>query len=299
MEGNMFKNGLVVGIIFLFIGVSIAPGITATIHLSENTLTTISKSEELKSDLLEITVKICGTDWGKESKAKISIEDYNKLKNLYDNLKIKLHNSKTREERNSILNNVIISLDNLGILPDYISVEELKQLVTGVNHNLRFPFLFEWLKSRNQQQINVNWDCKIYGQATQIYDFKFYEVFFPVAAQLRWLIQLIFFWLPTTWIQVFKFLGFGVKIIEEGHWPEYKPAVGWVWTNGVNGVVEWQGKFFGAIKETGDLDPFSGTETYWYIGANNFKGLYITTDIFEFDSYITGNARKVHIEPYS
>lgn len=61
-KNNLFRKGLIVGIIVLFIGVAIAPGITAVIHLSDATSTKIPESENLNNDLVEITIQICKVD---------------------------------------------------------------------------------------------------------------------------------------------------------------------------------------------------------------------------------------------
>lgn len=61
-KNNLFRKGSVVGIIVLFIGVAIVPGITAAIHLSDATSTKIPESENLNNDLVEITVQICKVD---------------------------------------------------------------------------------------------------------------------------------------------------------------------------------------------------------------------------------------------
>lgn len=62
MKNNLWKKGLVLGIILLFVGVAIAPGITAAIHLSDATSTKIPESENLNNDLVEITIQICKVD---------------------------------------------------------------------------------------------------------------------------------------------------------------------------------------------------------------------------------------------
>jgi hypothetical protein len=74
---------------------------------------------------------------------------------------------------------------------------------------------------------------------------------------------------------------------------DYSPAIGWVWTNGTNGIVKWNGSFYG--KEVKDI--------YWdgnlreglcaFAGVSNFNGLWITGHVTP--AYFVGNAEHVKI----
>ena len=61
-KNNLFRKSLVVEIIVLIIGVAIASGITAAVHLSDITSTKIPESENINNDHVEITTQICRVD---------------------------------------------------------------------------------------------------------------------------------------------------------------------------------------------------------------------------------------------
>ena len=61
-KNNLFRKSLVVEIIVLIIGVAIASGITAAVHLSDITSTKISESENINNNQVEITTQICRVD---------------------------------------------------------------------------------------------------------------------------------------------------------------------------------------------------------------------------------------------
>ena len=119
-------------------------------------------------------------------------------------------------------------------------------------------------------------------------------------AKIRWLIDFLLFWLPSTWLTINKFLSFGFLHVRYAYHEYHHPSVGWIWTDGRNGVVEWNGGFYGGmykISEYGVDDGYS--DYFYYIGASFFRGVRIIVNIVSETFYILGNAGKVHLEPYS
>jgi hypothetical protein len=113
------KKGLVIGIIFLFIGVAVAPSINASVA---------------EPELVEITTEFCGMDGIKPHTAKLTTQETQELETLFDDIKARLDAAEGREETVEIFNDAIAELDRFGLLGD-MSKKEIKQLITkrGIN----------------------------------------------------------------------------------------------------------------------------------------------------------------------
>ena len=71
------------------------------------------------------------------------------------------------------------------------------------------------------------------------------------------------------------------------------PSNGWIWTNGSNGEIKWEGWFFGNIDEiTLDKD----IEQLAYQGVNEFNGIWI--DGYSEPPCFLGNAKEIRITYY-
>jgi hypothetical protein len=74
-----------------------------------------------------------------------------------------------------------------------------------------------------------------------------------------------------------------------------KPSVGWLWTDGRDGIQEFNGKFLGGISEffvSGGI----ATDSYW-IGVKGFRGTMVTDSTTGITS-IDGRAIEVKIYKY-
>ena len=118
------KKLLVLGIIALFIGIAVAPSVTSI---------EFSKDKTSNDDLVEINFQLCKTSGIEDHKMFITQEQVEQLNSLIENFKADLNNAETREETVGIYNDMVVSLDKLGILPEDFSCEEAQQLVTGEN----------------------------------------------------------------------------------------------------------------------------------------------------------------------
>jgi hypothetical protein len=76
---------------------------------------------------------------------------------------------------------------------------------------------------------------------------------------------------------------------------EYHPSVGWVWTNGSNGVVKWNGTLYGDLGSVKVWEDGWLRETYYvYKGVIDFEGLWIDSRFYNHE-YFIGNAEHVKI----
>jgi len=117
MQKGLVRKSLVSAVIILFIGVAVAPGINAVdlkvfaINRTTPDLPGLKASEE---PLLEITK-----------------EDLAELERFFNSILERIGEIRTLADVIAVYNEVITFLDNYGLLPEGISVEELQDLAAG------------------------------------------------------------------------------------------------------------------------------------------------------------------------
>jgi hypothetical protein len=129
MRKTLYRKEFVIGIIFLFIGIALAPGITATIHSSDSTSTKISENKDIKNDLVEVIVQVGNND----HKVMLTPDQALELESLIDRTKTWLDAATTMEEASRIFDETVVSLYKMGMLPEETSVQEAQRLVNGYN----------------------------------------------------------------------------------------------------------------------------------------------------------------------
>jgi hypothetical protein len=116
---------LVVGIILLFVGVTIAP----TINFN-----TVKASTD--DDIVEVTTQACGIKGYSNTTVKLTREQYQNLELYLVEFRSRLNQTTTREEAVSIFKEAVVELDKYGLLPKGMSVEQSQRLVIGWNKDL-------------------------------------------------------------------------------------------------------------------------------------------------------------------
>jgi len=117
-DSNLVNKTLVCGIIVLFIGVSVAPGITAV----DLKALAISQTK---------TPNLSGIKAAEEPSLKISSGELTELERFFNGVLERLYEIRTLADVIAIYNEVITFLDEYNLLPEGISVEELQQLVNS------------------------------------------------------------------------------------------------------------------------------------------------------------------------
>jgi hypothetical protein len=180
------------------------------------------------------------------------------LENLINNFEIKIDIADNKIETEAIYEDIVVSLNDYGILPKDMSIEKAQRIVTGKEHNQVLLKHSEKYLGKNQKRMdnNGNTHCLIAGFTSNTYfigpigrilwylsDFITWEyilgiiVYFLLIAPYVWgIIPLQFGY--AIGIGAFRDLGFN---------PEYFPANGRVYTIGSNGVISWNGSFYGHI----------------------------------------------------
>jgi hypothetical protein len=243
------KKLLVVGIIILFISVSVAPSINANIYRTP-----------VKSKFVETSVRIHRARSITPFTLRLTERESKEIDVIFDNLKVSLDSAETDEEIDRIYDDAVESLYELGMFPR-MSINEAKQLVTS----------------------EENFDCIIAGQTTNTYMFdldkpfwnRWVEFWRNFAPPGPWP-----YWIRVNFLRYYKGkigqISFGYISNYQNGYIEYFPSNGWVWTNGSNGKIKWEGALWGNIKcrYVTDDPIFAVWETV-HIGVKNFEGVFI------------------------
>ena len=317
----MKKEILVIGIIFLFVGIAVAPSVTS-IDISKNKTSN-------SNDLVEITLQLCKTSGVEDHTLFITKAQDEQLDRLIESFKAKLDRAETREETIEIYKDMVVSLDKLGFLPESTNCKEIQKLVTGGNiignpemkSIKHFELANKKFKNRNLGlDENENMFCLISGETTTTVNVGIGAYLSGILAKrilegndiidtlerynlsvlrllIGWLFGLTFiFLLFTTYflylspLNLGGFMTFGK--IYYPYWDGF-PAKGWVSTIGLNGKKTWTSPIYGNILELwGNFGYY-----VWLLGAIGFTGIKFGSPRFEagFKSFYLGSALMVKL----
>jgi hypothetical protein len=272
----MKKKALVVGIILLFIGLAIAPSVMS-IEFSKNKTSN-------NDDLVEITLQLCKTSGVEDHKMFITQEQNKQLELLIESFKEDLDNSGSYEETVRIYNDMVVSLDELGLLPNGMNVKEAQKLVTGSSHKFNRLFsllerLFKYDKNedielQDQKIGNVyeNSNCLISSKASETY--ATYKPPSLLGIVIGFLLTLL-----TPYFLGYVYYGFVCYPVGS------TPANGWIHTESESKKWTCEGKFHGGM---GSYQIFMHPLEGSYRGIEKFRGLKIV-------NYVLGRAKEVKI----
>ncbi len=147
------KKLLVIGIILLFVGVSIAP----TINFN-----TVKASQE--DDLVEVTSQACGIQGYGNNTVKLTTKEVEEVKKLFDNLQNNIKDAKSKTEVRSLIHTAIEELNNNGLLPLGMSVSTAEELVMGEYLNKKMIHLLESITKKTESLNESNFFCITIGQ---------------------------------------------------------------------------------------------------------------------------------------
>ncbi len=121
----MKRKWLAVGIILLFVGVTIAP----TINFN-----TVKASQE--DDLVEVTTQACGIKGFGNTTVKLTREQYHNLEQYLVEFRERLNQTTTKVDAVPLFKEAVVELDKYGLLPRGMSVETAQKLVSGTYQNM-------------------------------------------------------------------------------------------------------------------------------------------------------------------
>jgi len=323
------KRILAIGVILLFVGVTIAP----TINYS------VVKATD--DDLVEVTTQACGIKGYGNTTVKLTREQYRDLEEYLVEFRARLNQTSTREEAAPIFKDVVVELDKYGLLPKGMSVNQAFRLLTKIND--------QRLKGLDSLGFDsdANYICLVSGVTTNTWSFgplnnlvqmsihlfedfeinhrdlvirlidlseKIHQKIINLSTWLqnhnmvilRTLIWLLLIPIPISAMIIFYqvlFAGyltylfpFGLlSVLTFGLLSEYNDfsSSGWMFSIGLNGVKKYEGnELWGTAREEGIGTAFQ----YCFPGALGFTGLQIGGLLFQ-KTFFLGSAIKVKLSP--
>jgi hypothetical protein len=295
------KKLVAIGIIFLFIGVAVAPSINSTVVKASN-----------DNDLVEVTSQACGIQGFGNTTVKLTKEQYQNLEQYLVGFRASLNQTTTIEEEIPLFKESVVELNKFGLLPKGMSVERAQRLVLGIYAHPHYRRLLEKIQHTygNNYSNYENYLCLIHGSTSRT------TAQGPLVTVFRFASMNIFF-LATNLAQYFinhnrsllaQFFGiisvpflismFGIGAFLSGFnpflvlsvvsygltfnffWYGYygnRPTHGTVYTNGVNGIKDWNGDFYGAILDPKYFQYFDQLLSFeYYPGILGFLGIMLT-----------------------
>lgn len=291
-KNRLLRKGLAAAVIFLFIGVALAPCIN------------ISVVKAADDDFIEVTTEACGIKGFGKNTVKLTRQQYAEVEEIFNEMKIRLTNTTTREEANSICNDSIIKLNEYGLLPQGMSLNQAQKLVTYGHHDARL--------AKELEQININTEgffrdnnylCLLVGKASGASHLGFpfripillNRLTFGLLGNILLLFAIIFTFgyftplsfFPYTPFTFFSYMIFGrYTIVDE-------ISHGWLISCGLLGIKNYGESFRGSLFDF--VDPAFGParNTYLHVGATGFTGLCLY-DFNTDNTYILGQA--IHVK---
>jgi hypothetical protein len=229
---------LVIGIIVLFVGLAFIPSFNAvSVQMCNN------------NEMIQIKVEMCKIGGNKEYTLWLTQEESEKLDVLIDDFKVKLGNSEGLEDTKEIHCDMIISLCELGILPDDFDITNRNTILQDVySLGAIIPLIHSFMDIINYRYLfpdmmngNSNYFCYLSGEMSK----TIYRLFC---------------------------IGFGIHFYDIIHGDIYDfPANGWLYTDGWLGNVSRDGSFYGGLGP----NMYVGHRTYGraYGPTNLFRGV--------------------------
>jgi hypothetical protein len=150
------KKLCAIGIIFLFIGVAVAPSINSSVVKTSD-------------DLIEVTSQACGIQGFGNTTVKLTKQQYQDLAQYLVDFRARLNQTTTREEAIPLFKDAVVELNKFGLLPKGMSIEEAQKLVTGnyIPPQLQKTIVKLWKKSTESNDKNESVLCLLYGSTSR------------------------------------------------------------------------------------------------------------------------------------
>jgi len=310
MNNRLLIRNMVVIIILLFIGVSIAPSINFNVVKASN-----------DNDLVEVTTQACGINGFGNTTVKLTRQQYQHLEQYLVDFRVRLNQTETREDAIPIFKEAVVELNTYGLLPKRMSVEQAQRLVTGLYQNTKLVKYLEKLssKSENLSLQEGNALCLIYGDAKSYTYFqgpvskviyyvgcilenilvKYHLFNSLIGVGLTFLTLFLFYFSRFIFfisdaLRNFPYIGgiiyYGQLTQTSNKEHYYSPAEGNIWTIGLFGIKQWNGSFYGNLPSFG----FYIFLSLYYPGVNGFSGLRLSSNS---SNFYFGSALSVNVGP--
>ena len=286
MGARMFRKGLAVAVILLFIGVAFAIPINAN----------VSKAS-VDSELVEFTTEVCGLKGGKQA-VQLTKEEAEEVDRLFENVQQRLNESTSRKEAEEIFKEAIVELDKYELLGG-LSVKQAQRLVRGKCWIPEVQKIIDRIYNRFLGRFNNydNSNCLIFGRVTNADYFNYWLGLYSINNAKEHGYEWIPGWMRHRLLRLcpFKlatFISIGSYSKAWEAFPIYYPSVGHIWTNGSEGEKQWDGSLRGKLFEFRE-DYTNVYYDVYYVGVEYFMGLNF---ILNGQTRFLGFAREVKID---
>jgi hypothetical protein len=154
------KKILASGIIFLFIGVAIAPSINFTVVKASNV-----------NDSVKVTTQAYGINGSGDSTVKLTKQQYQNLEQHLVDFRARLNQTTTKEEAVTLFKEAIVELNKYGLLPKGMSVEQGQRLVTTGHQIQKVPNIIK--KSISEY---INFFCLFTAITDNVVDYNLWVI---------------------------------------------------------------------------------------------------------------------------
>lgn len=284
------KKLLSIGMILLFLGIAVSNSIAV----------------EQDEEFVDIELQICGLNRYDKKTFTLSKTDSGNLDALFDELRVRLANTNSREEFRNELKWAIRELDELDLLGG-MSIDEAEELVLNSDESLTHLSESDIEDKINGSYRNSN--CQVVGKITGSSCFD--VMYIPIKSLFESIYTLLYLFLTLGIIFEHEFMlfvqfisdiqnnmAFNVlygKIFIGSHgrdpfWgrPYTSYSSGWMNTYGDNGHVNFSGSFIGTLGTSIITIPRGAGYSTKHIGVVGFSGLCLGSN------YI-GRAREIGV----
>ena len=289
--------------------------VTFKYHISVDTIEreVVMKKEWLVKTLaLGIVVLFIGA--GVVSAFNVNLDNQNNSLNIetekiFNELKSKLDTITTKQEAITFFKEIIVKLNDYGLLPKGMTVKRAQKLITWCY--LKFE-LIQPLQNNNENN-SGNTNCFVIGITNHTF-FRPYPTIYdiPIIHYLTFntsfgtIFNFLFGFYTIRAFQPFKlgsyaYFGDRYKRVENGNitYENMYASSGWVWTQGAYGVKKWNETFYGGIYTKylkSDEDEDNYAEAWQPVGIRGFVGINLFNGFLssENPTFYIGFAREVN-----
>lgn len=306
MSRKLGRHILIGGTFLLFIGLAVLPSIG---------IRTATTSE----DRTEFIIQICGPDESTKQRIALTEHQARQIQQVFDELKDRLATTDSLKDTHDLFNDTIDTLQRYSLLPQELSTQQLKRLVTSTSSYQKIlPRLQEL--SRTYQGTPTegntqNYLCSVAGNASNTHAAKLAKriahrlyVIMDHATENALLVKIA----TALWVVINQISKITQKLVTQDgthygvslyfgnyHYYPYpdwlSPAKGWISTNGIKGLQNITGTFWGQTIAGGWQPQDDWYMNYTWRGCLGFRGVIIYTDVDT--AYFLGSALQVHIGP--
>jgi len=244
MKSKGSKKGLTVGITVILFSLAFVPLTHGEVHKLSNA-----------NELVSVGWEIDGIEDTLHYNVELTKENIAKLRIIFDNLKIQLEIVQSSEETIEIFIGALAELDRLGLLPETMSIIDAQQLICNHIMEPRSSQLIRNSRFWVENDIDSNLLCHIAGNTTLTSFCNIFDDFLELLGCFV-VLPVVIIGLFTMFIRKILNIFFDLKkpyLVSFGDWIQIGyafyavPSEGWIWTNGLLGVKNWTGRFFGNL----------------------------------------------------